>query len=138
MDDLDRALASLDASRAGVYVFTSVKEVPEGVHPFAQIHEDEGTTLILPEQEARDAGLPRDERYARITLGAYTTLNSVGLTATIAQTLASRSISCNVIAGYYHDHLFVPADRVNEALALLRDLARQAQGWMPQAPTQRA
>jgi hypothetical protein len=131
MKDLDRALASLDATQQGMYVFATVSEIPEGLAPFATIAEDEGTTVVVAEDQARDAGLPLDERFARITLGVHSALDSIGLTATIAQTLASRSISCNVIAGYFHDHLFVQAERVTEATEALAELTRQAKGWLP-------
>lgn len=131
LKDLDEALASLDATLQGTYVFACVTSVPENLTPFAVIREEEGTTVVVTEQEARDAGLPLDETFARITLGVHSSLDAIGLTATIAQTLASRSISCNVIAGYFHDHLFVQADRATEASALLDNLARQAKGWLP-------
>lgn len=131
ISDLDQNLASLDARPNGLYVYVSLPEVPEGLTPFATIREDEGVTLIVTVQEARDAGLPLDETYARITLGVHSALDSIGLTATVAQTLASRSISCNVVAGYYHDHLFVQADRATEAAELLDGLTRQAKGWLP-------
>lgn len=131
ISDLDQNLASLDATPHGLYVYVSLTEVPEGLTPFATIREDEGITLIVAEQDARDAGLPLDETYALITLGVHSALDSIGLTATVAQTLASRSISCNVVAGYYHDHIFVQADRATEAIALLEGLTRQAQGWLP-------
>ena len=131
ISDLDQNLAFLDARPNGLYVYVSLPEVPEGLSPFATIREDEGITLIVAEQDARDAGLPLDETYALITLGVHSALDSIGLTATVAQTLASRSISCNVVAGYYHDHIFVQADRATEAIALLEGLTRQAQGWLP-------
>lgn len=133
ISDLDQNLASLDATPNGLYVYASLPAVPEGLTPFATIREDEGVTVIVTEQEARDAGLPLDETYARITLGVHSALDSIGLTATVAQTLASRSISCNVVAGYYHDHLFVQADRATEAAELLDGLTRQAQGWLPRS-----
>ncbi len=131
ISDLDQNLASLDATPNGLYVYASLPAVPEGLTPFAVIREDEGVTVIVTEQEARDAGLPLDETYARITLGVHSALDSIGLTATVAQTLAARSISCNVVAGYYHDHLFVQADRATEAAELLDGLTRQARGWLP-------
>lgn len=132
LSQLESVLASLDPSPHGLYVFASVQEVPEGVTPFAVIREDEGLTLIVPADEARAAGLPDDELFARITLGVHSALDSVGLTATVSQTLASSSISCNVVAGYHHDHLFVQADRQAEASALLEKLSHQAKGWLPE------
>lgn len=132
LTDLDQTLASLDATPQGSYVFATVPTVPEGLQPFAVVREDEGTTVIVEEQQARDFNLPLDHTFARITLGVHSSLNSIGLTATIAQTLASRSIPCNVVAGFYHDHLFVEAERASEAWSLLDDLTRQAQGWLPE------
>jgi len=49
-------------------------------------------------------------------------LAAVGLTAAFAQALAAVGISCNVLAGAHHDHLFVPVDRATDALAALRAL----------------
>lgn len=132
LTDLDLTLASLDATPHGTYVFVTVDTVPEGLSPFAVIREEEGLTLIVEEKDAREHALPLDHTFARITLGVHSSLNSIGLTATIAQTLASRSIVCNVVAGFHHDHLFVQADRATEAWSLLDDLARQAQGWLPE------
>lgn len=133
LTDLDHTLAALDATPHGTYVFATVPEVPDGLRAFAVIEEDEGTTVIADTDQAQAHDLPLDQTFARITLGVHTPLDSVGLTATIAQTLASRSIACNVVAGYHHDHLFVQADRASEAWALLDDLARQAKGWLPQS-----
>lgn len=133
LSDLDQILASLDPTPEGVYVFASVDVVPASLQPFAQIREAEGVTVIATYDDAKEAGLPLDESYARITLGVHSALNTVGLTATVAQTMASRSIACNVVAGYHHDHLFVQADRQAEAVALLKELAESAQGWLPTA-----
>lgn len=131
MSNFDEILAALDPQPEGVYVFASVSEVPAGMTPFALIRESEGLTVVASYDDAQAAGLPLDECYARITLGVHSALNSVGLTATVAQTMASRSIPCNVVAGYHHDHIFVQANRSAEALELLRDLAENAQGWLP-------
>ena len=35
-------------------------------------------------------------------------------------------MSCNVLAGYHHDHLLVPAERGDEAVQVLRELSRGA------------
>lgn len=129
--DFDEILAALDPQPKGVYVFASVSDIPAGLKPFASIHEAEGTTVIAPYDDAKAAGLPLHEAYARITLGVHSPLDSVGLTAIVAQTMASRSIACNVLAGYHHDHIFVQADRQAEALQLLKELVTSAQGWLP-------
>ncbi|HEY6965023.1 MAG TPA: ACT domain-containing protein [Erythrobacter sp.] len=81
---------------------------------FALIREDEGTTAILPAAEGD---------FARITLMVHSALDGVGLTAAVAGALAGRGIACNVVAGFHHDHLFVPWARGEEALEVLRGLA---------------
>ncbi len=81
---------------------------------FAVIREEEGTTVIV----AHEAG-----GFARITLTVHSALDGVGLTAAVASGLAGAGIACNVVAGYHHDHLFVPWERRDEALAVLQRLA---------------
>nr|WP_302848565.1 ACT domain-containing protein [Rhodobacter calidifons] len=50
-------------------------------------------------------------------------LAAVGLTAAFAGALGREGISCNVVAGYHHDHLFVPWDRRWDAMVALRALS---------------
>nr|WP_269151213.1 ACT domain-containing protein [Spelaeicoccus albus] len=57
-----------------------------------------------------------------ITLQVHSALDAVGLTAAVSTALATAEISCNVIAGNYHDHLLVPIDRLDDALGVLREL----------------
>jgi hypothetical protein len=92
----------------------------EGALPadaFALIREDEGTTAIV-------AGAGEGAVFARITLMVHSALEGVGLTAAVSGALAGARIACNVVAGYHHDHLFVPWERRDEALAILQRLAR--------------
>ena len=114
---------------AGPYIF-AVSGYPQDKtlesQAFALIREDEGTTLILPLAAARAAGADTSLPMARITLRVHSALDGVGLTAAVATALAQAGIPCNMVAGYHHDHAFVPADRADEALAILR--ARAAQG----------
>ena len=100
----------LDARRWG---FVLVEASPPA-DAFALIREDEGTTAIVPD-EGGD--------FARITLTVHSALEGVGLTAAVAGALAERGIACNVVAGFHHDHLFVPRERAEEALEALRELA---------------
>ena len=96
------------------YVFTT-GEPPPGVSPFAVIREDEGVTVILTRAVADRLGLAYDYVAARITLRVNSTLTDVGLTALFSRTLAESGISCNVIAGLAHDHLFVDWDQAARA-----------------------
>ncbi len=89
---------------------------------FALIREKEGTTVICPLQRARRAGLIHEGEFARITLAVHSSLQAVGLTAHFSKTLADAGISCNVVAGFYHDHLFVPWACRDEALRRLQNL----------------
>lgn len=85
----------------------------------ASIVEEEGTTVVLDERDARAGGL--DVRFAAewITLRAPTALDDVGITAWFSRALADAGIPCNVIAGVHHDHLFVPAGTGARALEVL-------------------
>lgn len=90
--------------------------------PVAMVTEAEGLTLVLPEKQALAAGLAVHFRAAWITLTVHSDLQAVGLTAAFATALGQAGISCNVVAGTFHDHLFVPVERAQEALATLRRL----------------
>lgn len=87
--------------------------------PFAMVAEEEGLTVVAPL-----ALLGAGEPWARISLTVQSDLAAVGLTAAFATALGREGISCNVIAGVHHDHLFVQWDRREDALAALRELSR--------------
>ncbi|HVE95679.1 MAG TPA: ACT domain-containing protein [Pseudonocardiaceae bacterium] len=110
--------------REGAYVYTIVPEaIPPGAAPVVFVREDEGLTLILPPQQADDLGLPYDFVAAWITLQVHSALSAVGLTAAVSRVLAEAGISANVVAGFAHDHLFVPHDRADDAVRTLVALA---------------
>ncbi len=88
-------------------------------HPFAVIREDEGATFVV----RSDVEGGNSDHFARITLQVNSSLEGVGLTAAVATGLAAEGIACNVIAAFNHDHLFVPWDRRDEALAILKKLS---------------
>lgn len=88
---------------------------------FAMVREDEGMTLVI--RARRDDPGPR---FAGITLQVHSALEGVGLTAAVATALAKADIPCNVIAAYHHDHLFVPWEQRDEALAILKQLSLAA------------
>lgn len=86
--------------------------------------EKEGTTLILEQQKADDLGLPYDFVSSWITLDVQSSLEAVGLTAAVSNALAKNNISCNVIAAYYHDHIFVAKSDGEKALKALTELSQ--------------
>ncbi len=85
--------------------------------------EVEDMTLILPDAVAQAEGLAGDQPMAQITLGVYSSLEGVGLTAAVAGVLAEAGIACNMVAAYHHDHAFVPAAKADDAVALLTALS---------------
>ncbi len=127
--DLDRLLASLSAVLAeGVHVFATVAEVPPGLTPRMTFREAEGTTLILLREEAEARGIAYEFPCRMITLDVHSALEAVGFIARVATELAARGMGVNPVSGFYHDHLFVPEGREAEALAVLAEIARGAQG----------
>jgi hypothetical protein len=112
----------------GDYVFCSLSDASliAGVEVLGSFREREGLTVIIERQQAEALGLPFDYVAAWITLNVHSALEAVGLTAAFATALGQAGISCNVIAGFYHDHLFVGKNDAEKALAVLRDLAHNA------------
>ena len=123
--DLARLLAHMDAVRAeGVYVFCTPgeEEIPPGCRPKALFREAEGLTLVVLREEAERLGWPYGFPCACLTLRVHSDLAAVGFLAAAAGALAAAGISCNAVSAWYHDHLFVPLERAEEALAVLRAL----------------
>lgn len=127
--DLAVLIGSMTAvRRLGEFVFVSISEEQLGTAELsaeATIREAEGVTLVLNKAGADDAGLEYDYVAAWITLTVHSSLAAVGLTAAVSRALADAGISCNVLAGYFHDHLLVPADRADDALSTLETLSTQ-------------
>lgn len=114
---------------AGEYVFCTLADgkLPAGVEIIGSFREQEGLTVILERSHAELAGLSFDYVAAWITLNVHSALEAVGLTAAFATALGKAGISCNVIAGFYHDHLFVGQTDAERALHVLRELAANAE-----------
>jgi dihydrofolate reductase len=124
--DLQVLLASMaPVLHDGEFRFCSLpigRAVLAGLHPVATVFEAEGTTLVLPADEARAAGLADGFACRWITLMVPSALDAVGLTAAVATALTEDGTACNVIAGFHHDHLFVQVDRAARAMAALAAL----------------
>jgi hypothetical protein len=122
--DLKKLLANLSPlldSRE--YVFCTFKDSAYGdyaeLKPIASILEKEGLTLVIVRDRADKEGISYQGTYKRITLNIYSSLDAVGLTAAVSTLLAKHGISANMIAAYYHDHIFVNATDAEDAVALL-------------------
>jgi len=110
--DLSRLLAALDPRlHSERYSFSTASEPTLNQNDFALVREGEGLTLIRPDP---------DGAWARISLGVQSSLEAVGLTAVLSARLAEIGIGANIVAALYHDHIFVPWDRREQAFAALR------------------
>jgi hypothetical protein len=96
--------------------------VPFGMAVAATIVEDEGTTSVLSVTDAERLGARPEFVAAWLTVEVRSALDAVGLTAALATALAAENIACNVLAGYHHDHLLVPVEKADRAVAVLEAL----------------
>ncbi len=116
----------------GVFVFCSMLHTQDGADAVklakGSFAEDEGLSLILSRDDADRLGLIYEAEMKQITLMVFSSVTGVGLTAAVASELAREKIPANVVAATQHDHIFVPAKRADDAMALLRDLQTRAQG----------
>lgn len=109
----------LDANPYGYGQLPKGVAVPNGIDAFALIAEPEGMTVVATVAALKSAGIGYQGQWARISLTVHSDLAAVGLTAAIASALTRHSISCNVVAGYFHDHVFVQWERRAEAMEAL-------------------
>ena len=109
------------------YVFCCIKKTQAGeriTDTFATVMEEEGMTLILEKQRAQEAKFAYEGIFHKITLKVHSSLEAVGLTAAFATALAQHDISANVIAGFYHDHIFVPIAHSSQAMTILQAMTK--------------
>lgn len=120
--DLERMLAELRVTiRDDVYCMVSLASPDDELRASAaaMISEEEAVTLVITTREAESRALPYDFAAAWLTLEVHSSLHAVGLTAAIARMLTDEGIPCNVLAGFYHDHLLVPADQGRRVKTIL-------------------
>ncbi|NMP15894.1 ACT domain-containing protein [Thalassotalea sp. Y01] len=125
--DLDELLRSMRPKLvAAEFVFCTVsgdlKEYVE-LNPVATFIEPEGLTLVVEKSVAEKAGFSFSGTYSQIILTVHSSLEAVGLTAAVASKLASKGVSANVIAAYYHDHIFVQTAKADIAKSALEEFA---------------
>ncbi|MEO8747817.1 MAG: ACT domain-containing protein [Rhodanobacter sp.] len=127
--DLDTLLSRMDpVLHSGRYAFVTLPSNLSGTptSTIATIVEPEGLSAIVAEREAVEMGLPVAFTAAWITLAVQSDLAAAGLTAGFAKAMAQAGISCNVVAGVHHDHLFVPVELAQQAMAVLHALQQAA------------
>lgn len=122
LDTLVRAMEPVLNPGCFVYALNTSSKPIDAASIVASIQEPEGQSLILEESRAMALGLHSRLRCAWITLRVASDLEAVGLTAAFATALAQAGISCNVVAGLHHDHIFVPQPLAAQAMTALRAL----------------
>ena len=123
--DLNKLLKTLKPRyNAGDYVFCVVKDErmlrPDDI--LLLFREEEGATIILRKSRADELQLAYSFVASWITLTVHSSLEAVGLTGAFATALAQEGISCNVVAAFYHDHIFVDKKDTQKAMAVLEKL----------------
>ncbi len=108
----------------GLYVFVTSNDLKKiaASEILCQFREKEGTTLILEKSVADKLGFSYFFVASWITLTVHSSLEAVGLTARVSTVLAKEGISCNALAAYHHDHIFVPYKDADRAISILRKL----------------
>ena len=109
----------------GEFVFCTLPSLStaDALNPLCMFQEEEGTTFIIPRSQADESALPYSVVCAWITLTIHSSLEAVGLTAAVSKALTEANISCNVIAAYYHDHIFVPILDAERAMTVLKEIS---------------
>lgn len=110
----------------GEFVYCLAPSLNEviALEPICMFQEAEGVTVILPKGKADSAALPYPVVCAWITLTVHSSLEAVGLTAAVSKALTEVGISCNVVAAFYHDHIFVPIQDAERAMQALLTLCK--------------
>ena len=113
----------------GEYVFCTIADLNKInlKDTISVFKEDEGWTVILHELAADNLGFKYSYIASWITLTVHSSLEAVGLTTAFSKALADASISCNVVAAYYHDHIFVDRKDAEKAISILRKLSEDQQ-----------
>jgi len=112
----------------GDYVFCTVSTDfnISGLNTICTFKEQEGMTLILEKSVADTLALTYSYVAAWITLNVHSSLEATGLTAAFSNALAKAGVSCNVVAAFYHDHIFVDKRDAQKAMEVLKVLSEDS------------
>lgn len=122
-------LTSMTAKLAeGTFVFATLhgNSLPENIKPKMMFQETEGTTYILCKEDAEASGISFEFPSRMISLDIHSSLDAVGFIAIIAAELAKENMGVNPVSAFFHDHIFVPDGRENDALRVLAEISTKA------------
>lgn len=126
--DLVTLLKSISPSLIdGEFVFCSFENACYGDYsgftPIAAVQEGEGLTLVIPKFKADERQLSYEAVFKCIRLNVHSSLEAIGLTAAVSRKLSDHGICANVIAGYFHDHIFVSSEHAHKSISALEELS---------------
>lgn len=109
-----------------IYLFCTLDQNADivDIDPIMQFREAEGRTVIVEKSKAELQQLEGDFPCRMITLNIHSALDAVGFLAAITTRLATLGMGVNPVSAFYHDHLFVPADRAEDALDALQKMTK--------------
>lgn len=125
--DLQTLIGSMEpVLKPGEYVFATFNDIDwrqiADLQPISVFKEDEGISLVVDRKTADENKIPYDSVFRLISLHVHSSLDAVGLTAAFSTALGNAGISANVVAAYYHDHIFMPTDKAEKALNVLQEM----------------
>ena len=125
--NLDLLISTMNPKlNSGQFVFCTIKQPELEINEILfYFREAESITLVCSKEYADQRNYAYSSPFAWITLQVHSALEAVGLTAAFSQELAKHDISCNVVAAYYHDHIFVQYEKKEAATKVLENLAAQ-------------
>jgi hypothetical protein len=125
--DLNLLLSSMTPTLvSGRLVFAAVSDSRsvDSLGPVCIFREEEAITVVCAREQAAKAGLETEGIYRQITLQVHSSLQAIGLLAVVASALADAGIPCNTVSAFYHDHIFVPEEKAERAMEILKSLTR--------------
>ncbi|KIA86723.1 ACT domain-containing protein [Flavobacterium sp. AED] len=120
--DLEKLLKTMKPEHiSGEYVFCVIHDLTNlNLNDIIMtFKEQEGTTIVIKKEFADSLKLEYSFIASWITLTVHSSLEAVGLTAAFSSALSQEGISCNVIAAFYHDHIFVDKKDTDKAMEIL-------------------
>lgn len=119
--DLSTLLKSMKPKlNDGDYVFCNVQDASsiDLLEVLMVFNEHEAITVVLKKEIADKLNLNYTYIASWITLTVHSSLDAVGFTAAFSKALSDANISTNVIAAFFHDHLFVDKKDVQKAMEI--------------------